>query len=151
MKNKTLSVFISALFVYLLVFSTAQAAGQQKQSLYDRLGGYNAIVAVVDDVVARLVADKQLGRFWEHRGDDGITREMQLIVDFIAAKAGGKLYYTGREMKISHIGMRISESDWRIFMDHLGKTLDKFKLAPKERKDVIAFIQSTKDDIVELP
>ena len=54
-------------------------------------------------------------------------------------------------MKVSHIEMRISESDWRIMMKHLDATLDKFQLADRERNDVIAFIESTKADIVELP
>ncbi len=34
---------------------------KEEKSLYERLGGYNAIAAVVDDFVGRLVADKQLG------------------------------------------------------------------------------------------
>jgi hemoglobin len=41
-------------------------------TLYTRLGGYAAIVAVVDDLLARLKADTQLGRFWQHRGEDGV-------------------------------------------------------------------------------
>jgi len=152
MNGKFINVFLSLAFLCSMNVTSAYAAPQQsKDSLYQRLGGYEAIVAVVDDVVLRLVADKQLGRFWEHRGNDGIDREKQLIVDFIAAKAGGNLYYRGREMKLSHIGMRISESDWDIFMQHLEATLDKFKLPVKERNDVIAFMKSTKDDIVELP
>jgi len=124
---------------------------QAENSLYERLGGYNAIVAVVNDLVSRLEKDKKLGRFWEHRGSDGIAREKQLVVDFIAHKAGGNLYYTGRDMKVSHKGMRISESDWTRLMTHLDATLDKFKLAKRERNDVIAFIESTKDDMVERP
>lgn len=144
-------------FTLLLVMSiasgnlfAAQKAAVEK-SLYERLGGYNAIVAVVDDLVARLAKDKQLGRFWEHRGEDGIKREKQLVVDFIANQAGGNLYYRGRDMKISHKGMRISKDDWKIMMKHLNATLDKFALPKKERKDVIAFIESTRDDMVELP
>ena len=49
-------------------------------TLYTRLGGYDAIVAVVDDLLARLKADAQLGRFWQHRGKDGILRERQLLI-----------------------------------------------------------------------
>jgi len=134
------------------VINLAQASQKQAEtSLYQRLGGYNAIVAVVNDLVPRLAKDKQLGRFWEHRGSDGIEREKQLLIDFISNKAGGNLYYTGRNMKISHKNMRISESDWKRLMTHLNATLDKFKLATRERQDVISFIESTKDDMVELP
>ena len=52
------------------------------KSLYERLGGYDAISAVSNDLVDRLQADPQLGRFWQHRGEDGMKRERQLLVDF---------------------------------------------------------------------
>ena len=49
-------------------------------TLYARLGGYDAIAAVADDLLARLQADAQLGRFWQHRSEDGVRREKQLMV-----------------------------------------------------------------------
>jgi hemoglobin len=60
--------------------------------LYERLGGYDAIAAVADDLMPRLMHDPQLGRFWAHRGDDGLAREKQLLVDFLCVSAGGPLY-----------------------------------------------------------
>jgi len=151
--KKSLPVLILTASLSVACFFNSVQAGQiqSEATLYQRLGGYNAIVAVVNDLVPRLAKDKQLGRFWEHRGSDGIDREKQLLVDFIANKAGGNLYYTGRDMKISHEGMRISKSDWKRLMTHLNVTLDKFKLAQRERNDVITFIESTRDDMVELP
>jgi hemoglobin len=133
--------------------ATAMAAddvANSQKSLYERLGGYDAIAAVTKDLASRLVADPKLGRFWAHRGKDGIDREVQLIVDFLAAKSGGPLYYRGREMKLSHVGMKIDEQDWAVLMKHLNATLDKFKVPAKERQDVIGFIESTKKDIVEV-
>jgi hemoglobin len=120
------------------------------KSLYERLGGYDAISAVSNDLVDRLQADPQLGRFWQHRGEDGLKRERQLLVDFLCAAAGGPMYYTGRDMKLSHKGMRISESDWNIFLNHAAATLDKFKVPQPERDEVVAFVLSTKADIVEV-
>jgi hemoglobin len=38
-----------------------------------------------------------------------------LLIDFLCASAGGPLYYTGRDMKTSHKGMKISEGDWSAF------------------------------------
>jgi hemoglobin len=101
-------------------------------------------------LVPRLQADAQLSRFWQHRGDDGIKREIQLLIDFLCASAGGPLYYTGRDMKTSHRGMKISESDWGALLRHLHATLDTFQVPEKERQEVLAFIQSTKADIVEV-
>jgi hemoglobin len=118
-------------------------------TLYARLGGYDAIAAVADDLLSRLTADDKLGRFWKNRGEDGVRREKQLLVDFLCASAGGPLYYVGREMKASHRGMGISQSDWQIFQGHLECTLDHFGVPATERAEVLAFIDSTKKDIVE--
>ena len=118
------------------------------KTLYERLGGYEAICAVTDDLLPRLQSDSRLGRFWQHRGDDGVKREKQLLIDFLCSSAGGPLYYTGRDMKISHKGMKISESDWSAFLGHLNATLETFKVPRAERDEVVAFVQSTKPDIV---
>ncbi len=120
-----------------------------KTTLYERLGGYEAISAVASDLLPRLQADSQLGRFWQHRGEDGIKREKQLLIDFLCSSTGGPLYYTGRDMKTSHKGMKISESDWSAFLGHLNATLEAFKVPQPERNEVIAFVQGTKSDIVE--
>jgi len=120
-----------------------------EKTLYERLGGYDAISAVVKDLLPRLMSDSQLGRFWENRGEDGINREEQLLIDFLCSSAGGPLLYTGRDNKTSHKGMGISESDWEKFIAHLNATLEKFELPQQERDDVTGFIESTKADIVE--
>lgn len=119
------------------------------KSLYERLGGYDAIRAVVNNLLPRLQADAVLARFWQNRGADGIEREKQLLVDFLCEKAGGPMYYTGRDMVLSHRGMKISERDWTAFIGHLNATLDAFNLPPAERADVVNFIQSTRAEIVE--
>jgi hemoglobin len=119
-------------------------------SLYDRLGGYDAIAAVANNLLPRLMSDEQLGRFWQHRGADGIDREKQLLIDFLAHCSGGPMYYTGRDMTITHRGMRISASDWTIFIGHVNDTLKHFDLPVAEKDDVLAFIESTKSEIVEL-
>lgn len=118
-------------------------------TLYARLGGYDAIVAVVENLLPRLTGDQRLGRFWQHRGEDGVRREKQLLIDFLVASAGGPLLYVGRDMKTSHTGMGIDESDWRAFTGHLEATLDSFAVPVDERTAVLAFVASTKPDIVE--
>jgi len=120
-----------------------------KTTLYARLGGYDAISAVANDLLPRLQADSELARFWQHRGEDGLKREKQLLIDFLCSSAAGPLYYTGRDMKTSHKGMKISESDWAVFWGHLNATLEAFQVPQAERDEVVAFVQSTKRDIVE--
>ena len=144
-----LKPYLLVLTLLLPQFSHAADNTQQPASLYSRLGGYDAVTAVVNDLLPRLIADPQLGRFWANRGTDGMQREKQLLINFIVNAAGGPLLYTGRDMLDSHKGMKISESDWRVFMGHLHATLDKFKLPKREYADVIGFIDSHKPLMVE--
>jgi hemoglobin len=94
-------------------------------------------------------SDPEVGRFWKYRGADGVRREKRLLIDFLCASAGGPLHYVGRDMKLSHKGMGISDGDWRSFIGHVEATLDAFKVPAKERAEVLAFVESTKRDIVE--
>ena len=121
----------------------------EQKTLYERLGGYDAIAAVANDLLPRLRADPQLGRFWAHRGADGVQREKQLLIDFLCCSAGGPVYYRGRDMVLTHRGMRISESDWKVFLGHAAATLAKFQVPEAEQRDVVAFVQSLKKEIVE--
>src|SRR5215470_16967462 len=114
------------------------------KTLYERLGGYDAITAVTNDLLPRLQGDPQLGRFWAHRGADGVAREKQLLIDFLCASAGGPMYYRGRDMALAHRGMRISESDWSVFINHVFATLTKFRVPEAEKSEVIGFVQSLK-------
>jgi hemoglobin len=84
------------------------APNTSKDSLYARLGGYDAIAAVADDLLPRLRSDPRLQRFWTSpRSIDTNNRERQLLVDFISASAGWPTFYLGRDMKTSHKGMGI--------------------------------------------
>ena len=120
-----------------------------EESLYDRLGGYDGVTAFVNNLLPRLQSDSQLGRFWQNRGSDGVEREKQLLIDYLSSNAGGPVYYTGRDMKLSHTGMGISESDWSIFMGHAGDTMIALNVPERECEDVGAFVSSLKGDMVE--
>ena len=119
------------------------------KTLYERLGGYDAISAVANDLLSRLETDPQLGRFWAHRGEDGVAREKQLLIDFLCASAGGPVYYRGRDMMLCHRGMRITESDWNVFLGHAAATLTKLQVPEAEQRDVVAFVQGLRAEIVE--
>lgn len=131
---------------------TALVAGdhhESQQSLYKRLGGYDAIAAVVDDFVQRLATDPQLGRFFQGHSVSSVKKIRQLVVDQLCEATGGPCYYTGRDMKTAHAGMGISEADWDASVKHLVATLDKFKVPEKEKHEVLGAISTMKDQIVE--
>ena len=118
------------------------------KTLYERLGGYDAVSAVANDLLPRLRNDPQLGRFWSHRAEDSIQREKQLLIDYLCL-AGGPMYYRGRDMALAHRGMRINESDWNVFLGHAAATLAKFKVPEAEQGELVKFVQGLKKDIVE--
>jgi hemoglobin len=119
-------------------------------SLYTRLGGYDAIAAVVDDLLPRLRADPLLSRFWTSpRSEDTHNRERQLAVDFIVSAAGGPTFYLGRDMRMSHKGMGITKADYAAFMRCLSATMNKFEVREPERSEVVAFVTSLEPEIVE--
>ncbi len=126
----------------------AQQAPAPARTLYQRLGGYDALAAVTDDFVGRLAGDPSLGRFFKGHGTDSIHRIRQLVVDQLCAATGGPCLYIGRDMKTAHAGMGIAEADWSASVIHLVATLDKFKVPAKEKQEVLALVSSLKPDIV---
>ena len=125
-----------------------QALAQQQKSLYQRLGGYDAIAAVTDDLIPRLATDPQLKRFFPGLSVDSQKRLRQHFVDFLCNATGGPCLYLGRDMKTAHTGLGITEDDWNASVKDLVATLDKFKVPEKEKGEVIAAVASLKGDIV---
>ena len=156
--EKSFRTFSVTLVVVLLLSGcashTASAQSQSSraqsgQSLYKRLGGYDAIAAVTDDVISRLASDKQLSRFLVGMSTDSQKRLRQLFVDQLCEATGGPCIYIGRPMKTVHAGLGITDNDWQITVNHLVATLDKFKVPEKEKNELLAIVSSLKPDIVQ--
>jgi hemoglobin len=124
------------------------AAGPQK-SLYERVGGYDALAAVVDEFIGRLATDKKFERFFAGFSTDSKKKLRQHILDQFCVATGGPCVYMGREMKITHAGLGITEADWDAAAKHLAGSIDKFKVPEKEKGELLAFVTSLKKDIVE--
>ena len=148
---------VALLMCGFLLVGTGCSTGRQmtappekpSQSLYARLGGYDALAAVTDDFIGRLITDQQLSRFFTGLSTDSKKRIRQLVVDQLCAATGGPCIYIGRDMKSSHAGLGITESDWQAATKHLVATLDKFTVPPREKDEVLAAISGLKKDIVE--
>jgi hemoglobin len=148
LRRRLLLPFLGALLLC-ATFTPQPANGAQEKSLYERLGGYNAIAAVVDDFIGRLVTDKRFERFFVGHSKDSQKRIRQFIVDQLCAEAGGPCVYNGRSMKASHEGLNISDDDWKSAVDHLVASLDKFKVPKKEKDDLLGAVSKFKNDIVD--
>jgi hemoglobin len=126
-------------------------SAQSGNSLYKRLGGYDALAAVTDDFITRLATDKTLGRFFVGASDNSKMRIRQLVLDQLCAATGGPCVYIGRDMKTAHKGLGITEEDWNIAVKHLVATLTIFKVPENLQKEVATAISGLKADIVEKP
>lgn len=134
-----------------IVLSIALAAGvaasaqADEKVLYERLGGKDAIVAVVDDFVANVAADSRINGFFA-RTDIGKLK--RLLVEQICAGSGGPCAYTDRDMKSAHAGMGVSGEDFGALVGDLVKTLDKFHVPAKEKNELLSVLCPMQGDIV---
>ena len=120
-------------------------------SLYERLGGVYAIAAVVDDFIDRIMDDPRLNA--NPKVDEAHHRVSRagfkyLVTEQVCEATGGPQRYTGRTMYDSHAHLAITEPEWRAFLDDLGQTLAKFHVPPAEQRELLAIVESTKQDIV---
>jgi hemoglobin len=107
-------------------------------TLYERLGGYDTIAAIVDNLFARLRDDPQFARFATGRSFDSYRRARQLLVDQLCSLAGGPCFYIGRDMKTSHAGLGITESEWEANWEHACAALNEFlSLFARYRGDIV--------------
>jgi len=149
--TRAIGLVVALALLLAVALGPAPAAAQSGDSLYKRLGGYDAIAAVVDDFIGRMIGDPTLKRFFDPFSSDSKGRIRQLLVDQVCAAAGGPCVYTGRSMKVTHAGSGIGEADWSLFIRHLTATLDKFNVPAREKGEVLGFVNSVKRDIVEKP
>jgi hemoglobin len=125
-----------------------QAAERPQKSLYERLGGKPAITAVVDQFVANVANDGRInGRF----ATTDIPKLKKNLVDQVCAASGGPCTYTGRDMKTTHAGMRISTADFNSLVEDLVASLDKFNVPQREKNELLGILGPMKKDIVEVP
>ena len=117
-------------------------------SLYERLGGYDAIAAILDDLLPRLLDDAQLGVYWKGKCTDSLNKDRQLFVDFLSSAFGGPVVYLGRDMKTSHDGLGITESDWNRFIEHIVATLKNLAIPERETTEFLAAAGGLKGDVL---
>lgn len=142
--------FFAFIVATLLLFSMAGGVyAQAEKTLYQRLGGYDALAAVTDDFITRLATDPTQSRFFTGFSTDSKQRIRQHIIDFLCQATGGPCVYKGRDIKTAHAGIGITSDDWDTSVKLLVATLDKFKVPEKEKTEVLNAITPLKKDIVE--
>lgn len=123
------------------VTSTSAAA----DTLYERLGGYDAILAVVDQTIANVAADHRINKYFAHAD---IPRLRRNLADQICVATGGWCIYGGKDMQTAHAGMHIRNRDFNALVQDLGMALHKYKVPPAEQHELVAILAPLKGDIV---
>jgi hemoglobin len=126
--------------------SSAMAAAPQK-SLYERLGGLDAIKAVVGEFATRVLADERINKKF---AKTDATRLTHFLVEQICAATGGPCVYTGNSMKKSHKNMKVTEGEFNALVEDLVKALDKFNVPEAEKNELLGALGPMKPDIVEV-
>ena len=138
---------------------------ERERTLYERLGGAKGITALVDDAIARVIADPRVNferkdvrrnifmakyKPWPPTAEN-IDRFKRHMVEFLTLAAGGPAEYTGRELRIVHDGMLITNHEFDAMVGDIKASLDKLGFAAAEQRDLLAIIETTRKQIVEEP
>jgi len=144
-------VLAIAAVVSLLATTAGAQNGPRQKSLYDRLGGKEAITAVVDEFVARVAADTRINQFFAATASNParLASFKTKLVDQICEASGGPCKYTGKDMKGAHSGMGISTADFNALVEDLVGALDKFKVGAAEKSQLLGVLGPMQGQIVE--
>jgi len=116
-------------------------------SLYTRLGGHEAIKAVVEDFVGRCAGDSRInGKF--ARTD--IPRLKAMLADQVCQGSGGPCTYAGRDMAETHAGMGVTAGEFDALVEDLVATLDQFNVPKAEQGELLGVLGPMRPDIVEI-
>ncbi|AZH24725.1 group I truncated hemoglobin [Haloplanus aerogenes] len=103
------------------------------QTIYQDIGGRDAVEAVVDDFYERVLDDDQLTPYFEDT-DMADLRTHQ--IQFISAVAGGPVEYSGGDMREAHDHLGIEEADFDLVGRYLEEALEENGV-PEEHVETI--------------
>ena len=126
-------------------------ADERPGSLYQRLGGKPAVQAVVDDLVDRILADARVNQWFAHAASSRETADAYKakLADFLCQATGGPCKYTGMDMGTAHKNRGVTAEAFDHVVEDLVATLDKFKIAEKEKKQLLDLLGPLKAAIVQ--
>lgn len=145
---RSYTVLLALVLLLLGIGGNTTPVMAQQKSLYDRLGGQPAIQAVVDEFLKNVAADNRINKFF---ANTDLTRLNKLLVEQICQVTGGPCTYTGRSMKETHMGLGITDADFKALVEDLVKALDKFKVPDQEKNELLGILGPLEPDIVEVP
>lgn len=116
-------------------------------SLYERLGGMDAITAVVGAFRDRVAGDDRINLKFA-RSDLG--RLTKMLLDQVCEATGGPCHYNGRSMKVAHANMGVTNGEFDALVEDLVATLNQFKVGKAEQDELLGILGPLKSEIVEV-
>ena len=117
-------------------------------SLYRRLGGREGIALVVGDFTANMAADTRVNARLKGMKPPEVEKFKSNLADQICETTGGPCSYVGKDMKKAHEGMQITDAEWTATVENLIKALDKHKVDPQAKQELLGALGPMKKDIV---
>jgi hemoglobin len=114
-------------------------------SIYDEIGGHEAIEVVVEDFYVRVLADDQLAGFF---AGTNMNRLKGKQAEFFAAALGGPEPYTGAPMKQVHQGRGITMHHFNLVARHLGDALAAAGIPAETATKILCAIAPLAPDVV---
>ena len=116
-------------------------------SLYERLGGVDAITAVTRAAVDRQMKDDRINQKYARTNVDRLIKE---FVDQICQATGGPCTYTGRSMTEAHHNMVVTNGEFQAFVEDVVAVLDDFKVGKAEQDELLNILAPLQGEIVEV-
>jgi hemoglobin len=116
----------------------------EKQTLYERIGGEREISKLVHAFYDRVIADPELKPFFKNTSM-GKLRRMQR--EFFSAALDGPIKYTGKPLSYVHHGRGITNHHLALYVDHLIDTLRGHKISEQNVQEIISRINTYAEEI----
>jgi hemoglobin len=121
---------------------------REASSIYERVGGYEALQAVVEAFYTRVLADEALSPFFV---GTNMTRMKGRQVEFFSAALGGPDPYIGASMKQVHRGRGITKVHFDLVAGHLADAMTVAGVRSELLTQIIAAVSPLADDICSGP
>lgn len=126
--------------------SKSEVKTMEEKSLYTRLGGNEAITAVVYHLWSVASKDDRINQYFSNTDPKIFAGR---LINFLGQSSGGPEKYMGKNMKDAHYGMQLTEAHFNALAQDIVITLEHFKVPEKEKNEVMTLLASLKKDIVE--
>jgi hemoglobin len=124
--------------------TTRPAPPAHEATLYERLGGRDAIAAMVDDSIGYISADRRINQRFANVSGEALKRN---LVDFICERTGGPCVYRGKNMADAHEGMFVRDDEFDALVEDMGKAMGKAGVGARERTEVAGLLAKLRNSV----